>query len=299
MADSMMRSSDSSIRVALLLSELLKRPLDYSEMRKLFNDKNKKSVSTNEALSKYLNTLRTLGLNIKREDKKYTLYNFLVQIVLTEDETSAFKNLETNVLKYGSKNEIQTFYEIKKRILRFLDAKSQNNISKLVEKYFTTPLGVKMQLFGKYCDERQTIKIKYNGIIHNIEPREVLFIEDKTYLEGYEPKTMLIVKFPLEKITFVKQLPTKSKSDMFTNSFVYEIYGRLKENYKLKDGERVLLYDDKKKVIKVENEDYEILARRLIRYKNNCKILKPARFEKYFRDFTNKILANYEEEIIK
>ena len=58
MSDSSIRSSDSSIRVALLLSELIKRPMDYAEMKKLFNDRKKKTVSTNEVLSKYLNTLK-------------------------------------------------------------------------------------------------------------------------------------------------------------------------------------------------------------------------------------------------
>ena len=105
---------------------------------------------------------------------------------------------------------------------------------------------------------------------------------------------MSIVKFPIEKITLVKQQPLKNKNRMFTNSVVYEIYGRLKENYKLKDGERYLYEDEKRKVIKVENEDYELLAKRLIRYKNNCKVLKPENFQKYFKDFTNKILALYE-----
>ena len=221
----------------------------------------------------------------------------MVQITLTDKEIEAFKNLETCVIKYGTEKEVNSFYEIKKRILRFLDANSQNRISRYVERYFTTPLGVKMQLFGKYCDENLTIKIRYKGIMHDVEPREVIFTEDNTYLECYEPKTVSIIKFPLEKISFVKQQPSKSKNQMFTNSFVYEIYGRLKDNYKLKDGERVLLEDDEKKVIKVENEDYEILSKRLIRYKNNCKILKPEKFQKYFNSFTDKILALYEDEI--
>ena len=294
MGKSLMHSSDSSARVALLLSELIKKPLNYSEIRKLFDDNNKKSVSTNEVLNKYINTLRTLGLNIKRKEGKYTLYNFLVQIVLTNEETEAFNKLQMNIAKYGSIREINIFYEIKKRILRFLDVNSQNEINTYIDQYLVNSLGIKVKLFAKLCDDGQILKIRFKGEIHNVEPIEVIFLENKIYLECYEPKIMSIVKFPIEKITLVKQQPLKNKNRMFTNSVVYEIYGRLKENYKLKDGERYLYEDEKRKVIKVENEDYELLAKRLIRYKNNCKVLKPENFQKYFKDFTNKILALYE-----
>ena len=291
----MMRSSDSSARVALLLNELIKKPLDYSEIRKLFDDNNKKSVSTNEVLNKYINTLRTLGLNIKREEGKYTLYNFLVQIVLSKEEIDAFNNLQKDIAKFGTLKEVNTFYEIKKRILRFLDVNSQRKINTYIEQYLNTSVGVKIKLFGNYCEDGQSVKLRYKGEIYNIEPREVLFIENKIYLEGYSPKTMSIIKFPIEKITSIQQQPTKNRNQMFTNSVVYEIYGRLKDNYKLKDGERVLSEDETRKVIKTENEDYELLSKRLIRYKNNGKVLKPLSFQKYFNDFTDKILAFYEK----
>ena len=298
MNKSLMRISDSSARVALLLSELIKKPLDYNEIRKLFNDNNKKSVSTNEVLNKYINTLRTLGLDIKREQGKYTLYNFLVQIILSNEEIEAFNNLETDVIKYGTIKEFDTFCEIKKRILRFLDINSQKKVNSYIEKcLITDSLGIKIKLFGKFCYEGQTLKIRYKGEIYNVEPRDILFLENKIYFECYEPKTMTINKFPIEKITLVKQQPLRNRNQMFTNSFVYEIYGRLKENYKLKDGERILEEDEKRKVIKVENEDYEILAKRLIRYKDNCKVLKPEKFQKYFIEFSNKILSLYKEEI--
>ena len=297
MNKSPLKISDTSSRVALLLKELIKRTLTYNDMLQLFNDNNKKPVYTTVVLNKYLNTLRTLGLNIKREGGKYTLLNFLVQIALSDEEVKAFNNMGKNIIKYGTSSDFQTFLEFKKKILKFMDANSQNKMNNYIETYFATPLGAKIKLLGKICDDGLMVKIRYKGEIHTVEPKQILFIENNIYFECYKPKTYLIIKIPVEKVKVISQQPVKNKNTLCKNGVVFEIYGRLISNYKLKDGERVLNETHESMVIKTENEDYELLAKRLIRYKDNCKILKPVEFIKYFEKFTNKILALYENEV--
>lgn len=297
MSKSQLKSSGTSSRVALLLRELIKRPLDYTDIMKLFDEKNKKQVYTTVVLNKYINTLRTLGLEIKRSEKKYTLLTFLYQIVLTDEEIQALNDLEITILKFGTDNEIKTFLEIKRKILKFFDKKAQNELSNYTERYLTSTLGLKVKMFGKLCDDKQNIKLRYKGEVFTVEPKRILFIDNKIYFECIDVKIFEIKKLPIEKITLLKQFPLKNRNILFSNSVVYEIFGRLANNYKLKDGESFIINEDGKKIVKTENEDYELLSRRLIRYKNYCKILKPIEFKDYFEKFTDKILSLYEEEI--
>ena len=296
MSKSYLKSSDTSSRVALLLRELIKRPLDYTDIMKLFDEKNKKPVYTTVVLNKYINTLRTLGLQIKRSEKKYTLLTFLYQIVLTDEEIHALNNFEVAILKFGTDKEIKTFLNIKRKILKFFDKKAQNELNNYTERYLTGMLGLKVKMLGKICDDGQNVKIRYKSEVFTVEPRQILFVDNKIYFECTDVKNFKIKKLPVEKVTLLKQLPLKNKNILLSNSVIYEISGRLANNYKLKDGEKLIANEGDKKVIKTENEDYELLSRRLIRYKNYCKILKPTEFRDYFEKFTDKILTMYEEE---
>lgn len=296
MSKSNLKISDTTKRVALLLKELIKRPLSYDDMLKLFSENGEKPVYTTEVLNKYINTLRTLGLQIKRIDGKYTLLTFLYQLVLSKQETEVFNNIETSILKYGTDKNIKCFLGLKKKILKFFDANSQREINNYVEQVLTTPLGLKIKMFEKICDDELTVKIKYNGEIITAEPRQILFSDNKIYFECLDTKKIEIRKLPIQKVSLILQQPAKNKNIMMASSVVYEIMGRLAQNYILKEGESIIFQNDEKKVIKAENEDYELLIKRLIRYKNNCKIIKPVKFRDYFEKYTDRILSLYEGE---
>ena len=78
-----------------------------------------------------------------------------------------------------------------------------------------------------------------------------------------------------------------------SNTIVYEISGKLANTYKLKEGEVLLAKNNQKLFIKNMNEDFEFLAKRLIRYKECCKVLLPKEFENYFKNYIDKILDMY------
>ena len=299
MTKSNLKTSETTKRVALLLKELVKKPLSYDDMLKLLSEKGEKPVYTTEVLNKYINTLRTLGLQVKRIDGKYTLLTFLFQLVLSKQETNVFNNLETSILKYGTDKNIKCFLDIKKKILKFFDVNSQREINNYVEQFLTTPLGLKIKMFEKICDDELTVKIKYSGETITVEPKQVLFTEKKIYFECFDIKKIETRKLPLQKITLVSQEPVKNKNIIASNAVIYEIRNRLAQNYILKEGESIIFQNDEKKVIKAENEDYELLTKRLIRYKNNCKIIKPVKFRYYFEKYTDKILSLYEIETSK
>ena len=293
MNENSLKTSETTLRVLKLFLELISRPMSYEEMLKFVNEKSKTPVYTKEVLGKYINTLRAIGLNIGKYKGKYYLLNFLVQINLTDKETDIFNEIETSVLKYGTNNNLKTFYNIKQKLLKFFDAQSQNKVTKYVEQVLTTNIGLKIKQFEKLCDDGQIIKILYGKNELTVEPKQIIYFENMIYLECYNTNNYQTRKLNLEKITLLEQQPIKNRNLAMINSVTYEISGKLASRYKLKEGEILLAQHSEKLFIKVENEDYEFLAKRLIRYKNCCKIIGPVEFREYFKNYTDKILELY------
>lgn len=292
---SSLKTSDTTLKIGKFLLEFINIPMSYDEMFKFFDKKLNNPVYSKEVLSKYLNTLRALGLETKKHNNQYYLVNFLYQVNLSKDEVKAFNDLETSILKYGTDRNIKTFYEFKRKILKFFDYKSQSKINNYVEQVLTTKTGLKIKQFEKICNDEQQIKVSYKDEILTLEPKQILFYENRIYLEGYEAKTYKARKLLLEKVDLIEQQPVKNKNFKMFNTVVYEISGKLANTYKLKEGEVLLAKNNQKLFIKNMNEDFEFLARRLIRYKECCKILLPKEFEDYFKNYIDKILNMYEK----
>lgn len=291
------KKSETTMRISKLLLEFINRPMNYEEMFKYLEEKVKSPVYTTEVLNKYLNTLRALGLQIEKYNGKYYLLNFLTQIELNHAEADAFNSIEKSVLKYGTDSNIRTFIDIKQKILKFIDNESQKRINHYVNQSFTTEIGLKIKQFEKICDDAQKIKIEYNGELMVVEPKKVIFDENRIYLECNNSINFKLKKLLLEKINLISRQPTKNTNINMPNAVVYELSGKLSKTYKLKENEILLAQSDDKLFIKCENEDYEFLARRLIRYQNFCKIIKPIEFRDYFVDFLDKIISLYEDKL--
>ena len=296
MAKANSKVSETILRVSNLLLKLMEKPLDYDEIFECFEKKVSTQVYTTEVLKKYFNTLRALGLEISKEKGKYILKNFLVQISLSKEEITAFNHMEISILKYGTNNNIIDFISFKKKLMKFLDKKSQEGINHIKVGFFNSKTGMKIKEFQQICDEGQRIKIEYKNQEMIVEPKDVSFINSKVYFECLDCVTATIKKLVLEKVKLISRQPLKNKNLNFQKSVVFELSGKLSKNYKLKEGESVLAENPNKLFVKNDNEDYEFLAQRLIRYKEFCKIIKPDEFKEYFVNYTDKILDIYKDE---
>ena len=293
-----LKISDTIIRVSKLFLQFLETPMDFDDMFEFFNNVCKTPVYSKEVLNKYLNTLRAAGLRIERlKGGKYYLYNFLTAVNLNEKEIEAYKKLEISVLRFGNSKDIKTFLHFKRKMIKFFDENTQKqlNIPNIIS--FSSELNAQIKIFRKICEECQKIKIKYENKIYIVEPKEILFIDNLLYLECYNTNQSKKSRFPLNKITLLEREPSKNTEQNFTTTVLYELSGKLAHNYKLKEGESIIAEHDSKIFVKAVIDDYEFLARRLIRYKNLCKIIKPVEFREYFIDYTNKILDIYKDEL--
>ena len=293
MVKSNSKVSETIVRVSSLLLRLMESPISYEEIFEHFENKLSTQVYTKEAVKKYFDTLRALGLEISKEKGKYSLTNFLVQINLKKEEIEAFNHIETSVLKYGTTNDITNFINFKRKILKFLDKNSRESITQLKSGFFTSKLGLKVKQFQELCDEGQRINIKYRNNEIIVEPQNICFMNNKVYFECFNCETSTTKKFVLDKVELIGRQPQRNKNVKFSKTVVFELSGKLAKNYKLKEGESILAENPQKLFIKNTSEDYELLAQRLIRYKNYCKVIKPDEFREYFTNYVDKILNVY------
>ncbi len=293
--DKNIKFSETILRVSSLLLQLLQKPMNYEEMFDFYNKNFENTVYSKEVLNKYLNTLRMAGLNIERINGRYTLLNFLTQISFSKEEAEIFRKIEQAILKYGTVKNIKTFLNFKTKLIKFLDTDSRKAINYYDNTItFTTKLGLLIKQYNQLCEDKQKIKIKYRSKTLTVEPEQVLCIDNKFYLECFNISDYKLNLMEIEKICLLEQQPAKNTYKTSPNTVLFELSGRLAQNYKLKEGETIIAENQAKIFVKSPLNDYEFLARRLIRYQNCCKILKPIEFKEYFKDYINEIFNIYE-----
>ena len=91
----------SSLRVLELLKALAQKPLSTSDLLRIIEEKDEK-LFRKEIVNKYLNTLKLLGLKIKKIDRKYTLLTNIEKIDLSKTDLSLLKFIEKYTQKINS-----------------------------------------------------------------------------------------------------------------------------------------------------------------------------------------------------
>ena len=78
-------------------------------------------------------------------------------------------------------------------------------------------------------------------------------------------------------------------------TIIYKIQGRLAKSYNLKENERLIeVKEDGSLIIANNNEPYDKLLKRLIRYDYCCVIERPKFIKERMMEMINDTLKNYE-----
>ena len=131
---------------------------------------------------------------------------------------------------------------------------------------------------------KQEIQIKYNGEQLLIEPNSFEAENDKLYMIAYDLKKSSLIKILTDNIEEISITPNRLKNLHCMTAVVFEVYGRLTDNYRLREWERIQTFDNNRLIIVNYGEDKNQLIRRLLKYGENCKVLKPEYFKKEFVD---------------
>lgn len=303
----------------LLMKNLAQKSLSIDELITIIeNDEIDPKFISREAVIKYLNTLKSAGVNICKIKKNRTYYYYvdkqpqLLNMDKNDISSLAFTENYINSL-YQNKiiNDFAKFMNITSKFLTDDDLKLLNKERKKL-KQTQTKLN---NNYNKYrdilpkaeqsCSDGQRVFIKYrlpsDEMTKNItlEPKLLKYDSKNICLIGYNPIAGEKQAFLLDYIEEIRQLPQKSKYDNIMTPVMFKLKGRLAKGYNLYDNEKFVEnseYQDEDSIIVANYEDdKEYLLKRLLRYGEYCEAVYPKSFRNKFIQTVKETLLNYEK----
>ena len=301
------KTNSTAIRVLEVLKLLDTGMLRQNDILANLSDNNKIDCELRkEALYKYFNTFKLLGINVIKKNKILSLEKSPITINLSQEEIEGLNFIMEYAKKIfvgQAKDEIQKLINNICRCTKNCTPEElKNHLSKKDIQNFTSPKNYDPNLLNQFrllCKERQ--KISFTYINHDlnekqkfeIEPDEVIITPVDSILKGYNPQLAETQRFYIDAIEDLVQLPTMSKHKNVKSSVTFMLKGRLSHSYELKHGERLTQKGKDYIVVTNSEEDKETLTRRLLRYGKDCEIIYPKIFRKRVLSNLEKILKNY------
>lgn len=281
---------DSCVRVLEFLKLLTKEDIDIKELE---YDKKFKDIEAPETFLKYISTLEASEIDVRKIEKKYSLCKFLEEIELDDKEIDLIVTVRKAFDACCLEKERGFLDQFLSKLLKSLTLNSKQKLDLKLKSLKNSETNRKIAAiandFQKYVDLAQKLKITYDGETSIVIPKGVEIYEDRVLLDVYNPKKAENYKFLTHNIEKIDILPIRVVPVNVTYSVVFEVYGRLIVNYRLRDGERVESFSDEKKVIINTGEDKKALIKRLMKYGENCKITSPKFLQQEMLDELDKV----------
>lgn len=281
---------DSCVRVLEFLKLLTKEDIDIKELE---YDKKFKDIEAPETFLKYISTLEASEIDVRKIEKKYSLCKFLEEIELDDKEIDLIVTVRKAFDACCLEKERGFLDQFLSKLLKSLTLNSKQKLDLKLKSLKNSETNRKIAAiandFQKYVDLAQKLKITYDGETSIVIPKGVEIYEDRVLLDVYNPKKAENYKFLTHNIEKIEILPIRVVPVNVTYSVVFEVYGRLIVNYRLRDGERVESFSDEKKVIINTGEDKKALIKRLMKYGENCKITSPKFLQQEMLDELDKV----------
>lgn len=297
---------DSCIKMFALLKLLQEDNANFNQVISVISDsKDGIPASDNNiysvTLNKYLNTLKLFGLNVKKEHGKYHLINPTYKIELLPEELKGFNIIKdfinTQSDEENSKKEFNKFikaFELRLSEQTQMKAKQIESENQADFSFYYETSAKQQEICSKFCKEDYKVEIIYFGNGAHIEKKiiakaqEILYRKKTIKLQVLNLNNMHTNIISLNKIISIKQLPTKTSTNISPNNTIaFGIRGRLAKNYTMRKWEYLERIDGEWSIIINRGENEEELIKRILKYGDLCKINSP-------KDFKDKVLAKFD-----
>lgn len=298
------KNHDTGLRILEVLKILLNQDLTKNELiEKLKDNDFVENVYTQEAFLKYFNTLELLGLKLQKKKGRYSLVNALLKIDLTKNEQKMLIKLVDSIKKLNNKSEEEIMRKIILRADKYVDLDLVTELERISTAesvlHNSNVRANVIETLKNMLYDAHSVSITYKKRDNKeetaiFELKEIIEKNGTIYIVCYNPLIGRNKKICIDSIISLKQLPKKVSGLSYLNSVVFEVYGRLASSYKLKPSEKVLDFSNNHLTISNSEEDKDTLLLRLLKYGENCRIIRPTFLQAEFLELTNDILKNLE-----
>lgn len=298
------KKHDTGLRILEVLKILLEKNLSKTELiEKLKENDLVENVYSQEAFLKYFNTFELSGLKLNRFQGKYSLNNALLKINLSKKEQEMLILLINSITKLNNKSEEEIMRNFFLKINKYIDIDLNNELDNIINKETSIQnSNIRnniIETLKHLIYEEQKVNITYKKTDNTeetdtFELKEIIEKDNCIYVVCYSPLLGRNRKININSIKSLNQLPQKISGVCYLNSIVFEVYGRLASLYRLKPSEKVIDFSNNHLTISNTEEDKDSLLLRLLKYGENCKIIRPKSLQEEFINLTNDILKNLE-----
>ncbi|HIS88146.1 TPA: WYL domain-containing protein [Candidatus Avigastranaerophilus faecigallinarum] len=298
------KKHDTGLRILEVLKILLEKNLSKTELiEKLKENDLVENVYSQEAFLKYFNTFELSGLKLNRFQGKYSLNNALLKINLSKKEQEMLILLINSITKLNNKSEEEIMRNFFLKINKYINIDLNNELDNIINKETSIQnSNIRnniIETLKHLIYEEQKVNITYKKTDNTeetdtFELKEIIENDNCIYVVCYSPLLGRNKKININSIKSLNQLPQKISGVCYLNSIVFEVYGRLASLYRLKPSEKVIDFSNNHLTISNTEEDKDSLLLRLLKYGENCKIIRPKSLQEEFINLTNDILKNLE-----
>jgi hypothetical protein len=288
MSKQAIKKNISSMQVLKTLQILLEGNYTMAELIEKLNANESEPIFNNSVVSKYINTCRYCGIEIPKIHNRYFVSKLPFGLDLTSKDLDLLDELRYMSDIKLSKNARKNLDEFLKKLAKF----SNKHIIRVEEQNTDAAF----ELFEEAIEEKRMIVLMFRAKAL-LECRPVAIIEKKGkpfFHVIYKKKDKYIAA---DRISGLQVLDTKFMPDQL-DTVIYELTGGLKDRYTLRENE-MLAPSDKTDCLAVSCEctDKDALLSRLLRYGENCKIVKPIEYRDAMKSLLDGTLANYGVEL--
>ena len=298
--------NEACIKIFDMLKLLSKGTAHYSDMIELFNpDENNPAAGAHVILNKYLNTLKIFGINIYKSKNIYYLQNSFYSLNLDKNVVKMLQLLKTSGLILSNNKQKEQFDNFVNDIEMRLTSTSREILNSANDsdnikrgEYF-----IKYRdLIAKcetYCNDNLKMEISFSADTKEYKlictPKEITYINRKAYLSVFNHLSRQIFDIPIETITGMKQMPVLANIREVPMTVVYKIRNNLAKSYRLREWETTDGKIDENGWLTIvnNNENFDVLIKRLMRYDICCQVVSPKSFRERMIATIDETLANY------
>ena len=297
------KTSQAAYRTLEILKSLAEKPLSSQELLEHVEKATDKNFRK-EMVLKYINTIKLLGIDIKKEGNKYYLDKSLECIDFSKKDLSIFAFIQKYINKINHD-------DYKNNIIESLQIIEKNFSEKTISLYKgnkiraylpNKPLSIKdenIKQYERYCKDELKVKIVYQCENSQkqkeflLAPLKIVYKKGIAILIGYDSKNNEYKEFLVENILYAEQTPQKFIQSS-SGSVLFKLKNRLAKSYVLKNNEILLESGSDFIIVSNKKEDKDQLLRRLLRYFDQCEILYPKSYRTSLLEMIDAMEKNYE-----
>ncbi len=299
--------SISAYRVLFILKLLVEeKALSFHELNERLSENPAINRGFNgETITKYMNTLRHLGCAIPKANIQQNYQYRLIQTPFsfqTSDEEIAVLNRLLEILTLEADDEYYKAYQKllqkiswsiadNEKLDQLLNVNLNNPDDQLIEKR------KKLSYYRQLCQDGQALELTYTYTDGQettliIEPKRITEINQIFYLLATDRKAYQKVKLNINAISKIKQLPFKVKPANRKTNVIFELNGKLAQNYRLYPDEIYKEHTDNRAEVKASIHDTEVFLNRLLKYGQKCQIISPEHLRQEMQEKIEKLITH-------